>query len=316
MPTADPAPSGKIRFRYRVEYGLLASVALGARILPYRLLLVQAALTARFLFHVVRFRRRETLRRICLVFPGIPPREARRIAYISLRNLAFNLVEMLRIRRFSVDDFRRLIPNLDETVARVRELRDRNGTDHPSGVILALPHMGNWDLAGSACHLSGVPVFSVAGRQRNPLVNDLLHRLRSGHGMAIVERGSRTLGHIVSRLRAGEAFAILPDSRNRLPDLDLPFLGGRANLARGMATFARATNSPILPLHMVRHGWTRFEFIPSDPVFPDPTLDKAADIRRMTEIVVARADAAIRSHPDQWFWYNKRWVLDPVEPVS
>ena len=315
MPNAEPAPASKIRLKHRVEYRLLAVFAALLAILPYRAALALAAGVARLLFHVVRFRRREAIRRIRLVFPGIPARQARRIAYVSLRNTAFNLVEMLRIRRFSDADFHRLIPNLDATVATLRSLQ---GSDpaHPNGVVIALPHMGNWDLAGSACCLCGPPVFSVAGKQRNPLANDLLNRLRSGHGMAIIERGNRTLMQIVARLRKGEVFAILPDSRNRLPDLDIPFLGGRANLARGMATFARATSSPILPLQMIRHGWTRFEFLTQDPVFPDPSLDKEADVRRMTEIVIAGVDAAIHAHPEQWFWYNKRWVLDPVEPSS
>ena len=320
MSSADPAPAGKIRLKYRVEYRLLATTTFFVAHVPYRVGLAFAAFVARFLFHVARFRRRETLRRIRSVFPGISPRAARRIAYLSLRNLAFNVVEMLRIRTFDSEKLHCLFPNLDDVVARIRALQFRSaqtaGSESPQGVILALPHMGNWDLAGSACFLDGIQIFSVAGKQRNPLVNNLLNRLRSGHGMDIVERGSRTLMQIIARLRAGNVFAILPDTRNRLPDLDIPFLGGRANLARGMATFAKSTNSPIFPIYLLRKGWTRFEIVPSDPVYPDPALDKDADVRRMTELVIARVDAAIHAHPEQWFWYNKRWVLDPVNPPS
>ncbi len=301
-----------IRFKYRAEYRALACAAALARVLPYRAALAFAWCIAAFLFHVLRFRRRETLRRIGLVFPGIAPRHARRIAWISLRNLAFNAVEMLRIRSFDLPTFERRIANLREGVELIRRVATRPDGSR-SGILLALPHMGNWDLAGSACHLCGEPIFSVAGKQRNPLVNDLINRLRSGHGMDIIERGGRTLAQIVVRLRRGEIFAILPDSRSRLPDIEVPFLGGRANLARGMATFAHATGSPIIPLHMVREGWTRFRFVIGEPVYPDPAADKAADVRRMTETVIQTVDAAIHECPEQWFWYNKRWVLDPVE---
>ena len=68
-----------------------------------------------------------------------------------------------------------MIPELPAAVASLRELMAR--TDG-RGLVVALPHMGNWDLAGSGCHLSGLPIFSVAGRQRNPMMNDLLNRLR------------------------------------------------------------------------------------------------------------------------------------------
>mgnify|MGYP006919536186 FL=1 len=32
----------------------------------------------------------------------------------------------------------------------------------------------------------------------------------------------------------------------------------------------------------------------------------------MTQAVLANVEAAIRRAPEQWFWYNKRWVLTPV----
>ena len=313
MSNGSPDAAPPVRFRHRVEYGALACAAAIARTLPYRLALAFAWCVAAFLFHVARFRRRETLRRIGLVFPGIPRRRARRIAWTSLRNLAFNAVEMLRIRSFDRATLERRIANLREGVETIRRVATRPDGSR-TGIVLALPHMGNWDLAGSACHLCGEPIFSVAGRQRNPLANDLINRLRSGHGMDIIERGGRTLGQIVVRLRRGDVFAILPDSRSRHPDIEVPFLGGRANLARGMATFAHATGAPIIPLHMLREGWTRFRFVMGEPVYPDPSADKPSDVRRMTEIVVAHVDAAIHEHPEQWFWYNKRWVLDPVEP--
>lgn len=312
MPNASASGSvPRTKWRHRAEYLALRGAAAFARRLPYAGALALAWLIAALLFHGIRFRRRETLRRIGLVFPGIAPRRARRIAWLSLRNLAFNAVEMVRIRSFDRASLERRIINLGEGVALIRRVATRPDGSR-SGIILALPHMGNWDLAGSACHLCGEPIFSVAGRQRNQLVNDLMNRLRSGHGMDIIERGGRTLGQIVVRLRRGEVFAILPDSRSPTPDIEVPFLGGRANLARGMATFAHATGSPVIPLHMVREGWMHFRFVIGEPVFPDPGADKAADVRRITEVVAAHVDAAIHECPEQWFWYNRRWVLDPV----
>jgi hypothetical protein len=49
-------------------------------------------------------------------------------------------------------------------------------------------------------------------------------------------------------------------------------------------------------------------------VWADKTADKAADVARMTREVMAQLDLAIRSRPDQWFWFNRRWILDPVDP--
>ncbi len=307
--TADGGVRPRVRWKHRIEYGLFRGLAGLVNALPYRLALALGWGVAAVLHHGLRYRRRETLRRIRAVFgPSLPARRARWIAWRSLRNVAFNAVEMLRIGRFDRATLRRMMPGLEEAVADARRrLADRGGA------ILGIPHMGNWDLAGSACFLAGAPIFSVAARQRNPLMNDYINRLRAGHGMEILERGAGTLRQVSQRLRDGAFFAILPDTRARHPDLRLPFLGGEANLARGMAAFARAARVPILPVIVRRRGWTRFEVTVHPPVMPDPAAEKAADLQRMTAAVVGVIDRAIQETPEQWFWHNRRWVLDPVE---
>ena len=61
-----------------------------------------------------------------------------------------------------------------------------------------------------------------------------------------------------------------------------------------------------------RVGLAHHVFDLAEPLFPDKSLDEEADIRRLTETVMASIEAQIRSDPGQWFWYNKRWVLDPL----
>lgn len=42
-------------------------------------------------------------------------------------------------------------------------------------------------------------------------------------------------------------------------------------------------------------------------------VTREAEELRLTREVIAHFDAAIRETPGQWFWYNKRWVLDPPQ---
>jgi KDO2-lipid IV(A) lauroyltransferase len=84
-----------------------------------------------------------------------------------------------------------------------------------------------------------------------------------------------------------------------------------------MALFAITARVPIVPAIFRREGWTRqgFDRLPS--ILPDPSLSKEDDARRITALVTAQVDEAIRRRPEQWFWYNKRWILKPVaEAVS
>jgi hypothetical protein len=49
------------------------------------------------------------------------------------------------------------------------------------------------------------------------------------------------------------------------------------------------------------------------PILPDPSLPKADDVARMTRQVLAFIETRIREVPEQWFWFNRRWILDPLD---
>lgn len=297
----------RYRWKHRFEYGVLRVVAAVMNVLPYRVALALAWVLAWGGFNLVRFRRREALRRIEQVYgERFSVRERRRIAWLSLRNLFFNAVEMMRAPRIDKRWIERHMPEFAAHMPRVKEIIAEYG-----GAVIAVPHCGNWDLAGWACYHHGISMFSIAAKQKNPLVNDWINRQRES-GMTVLERGGGTLKQIIRLLREGNVLAILPDVRMPTPDLELGFLGGRANFGRGMAMFAIAAKVPIILATFRRVGWARHAFDYHEPLFPDAGLSREEDARRMTAEVVERVDRAIGREPEQWFWYNKRWILTPV----
>ncbi len=298
-----------VRFKDRVEYGGVLLLESLFRILPYCLCIGLAWLLARFAFHVIRWRRREAERRIRSVL-GVSGREARRIAWLSLRNSALTAGEILYGRAVRDPWLHRHVDGWAESLEKFRAV---SAPGH--GIVLALPHFGNWYLAGSVMAHYGVPLFAVAGVQRNPLTNDWMNRRLYG-GMKIFARGSSALRQCVKSLRDGGVLAILPDVRMKTPDLAVRFLGGEANLGRGMAAFARRTGSPIVLAKIRRVGLAHHVFDIAPPLFPDKALDEETDVRRLTETVMSSIEEQIRAEPGQWFWYNKRWVLDPLPPST
>ena len=289
--------------RHYAEYGLLRAFSGLLCILPYRAALGLAWLFARLAFHLVRFRRRKTIKRIREVFPEFSGREARRVAWMSLRNLFFNITELMRMPVCGDRWFERHVGEHREAILGIKALAEKHG-----GLVMAVPHCGNWDLAGIVCARFGLRICAIAGRQRNKLVDDWLERIRGG--MVVLERGRLAdIRKAPGMLKDGYTMAVLPDVRMRRKDLDIPFLGGVANLGSGMARFAREAGVPIQPVVMRRVTWTRFSVDVLPPVMPSEFGDDAA----VTAKVVGMFDAEIRKTPGQWFWYNSRWVLDPVK---
>jgi KDO2-lipid IV(A) lauroyltransferase len=296
----------KYRLKHLIEYGALRFWAGLLRRLPYRCSLAFAWLLAGIAFHLLRFRRRETLRRIREVFGDrYSEREIRRIAWLSLRNIFFTAVDVVRVDR--------LRPDQIQTYSDTMEVL-KSAIAGGSGAIIACPHMGSWELAAAIVGHSGMKMFSVAGKQHNPLFDQFLNQLRERGGNEILMRGDHILRAIIKRLKSGQILAVLPDIRMPTPGLPIRFLGTTANIGPGIALFSRMAGAPIVPIINTRSGWTRIQSRAYPPIRPDPTLDKDADALRMTQAIFVIIEAAIREDPGQWFWYNKRWILDPLDP--
>lgn len=299
------------RPKHIVEYAFVRAFAAVFQVLPHRVGLSIGFLLAAISHAVLRFRVREARARIRSVFgSGISERDVRRIAWLSWRNICFSVVEILSMPKLTAARARERMVDLGATDSYLGEEATRNG------LVLAVPHSGNWDFAGVACHLQGYPMFFIARRQRNVLVDNYLNRMRGASGAETIHNDAHLLRSVIKGLRSGKILAILPDVRARTPALAIAFLGGTANIGAGMAMFARQVHCAIQPAGVFRVGWTRHQWQMFDPVFPDAALDKQEDWRRMTQAVMTSLDRFIREHPEHYFWYNKRWVLDPIEDTD
>jgi len=299
-----------VSLKHRIEY-LLLRVGLGVlNAMPLRVALALTWPLAWVAHWIFRFRVAETRRRIRAVLgDDVSAAAVRSHAWKSWRNLCFSVIEMARFSRTARGDIERTIPGIGAALEEV----DRMRGGRANGMVLATLHMGNWEMGGLAMSMRGMHPIVITRRQKNRLSDEYLRGLREQAGMDVVMRDRRVMKNIIAKLRQGGILAILPDVRMNTPALDIAFLGGRANLAGGMVMFAKQTDFPVLPAYGIRIGWTRHKWILLDPVYPDPSLDKKEDWLRMTQAVMDQFTEVVRKHPDQYFWHNRRWVLDPLE---
>jgi KDO2-lipid IV(A) lauroyltransferase len=295
------------RPKHIIEYILLVLAAGLIRILPLRAGLALGWIAAVCMHYLGRFRKAEAHRRLRLVFGDrFSEKEIRHIAWISWRNLCFNAVEAIRFPKLTIDNIKKQ-PMAAQVPKLIQALEKEE-----AGYIFATIHMGNWDMAGVVGELMGLPIFSIARRQKNPLTDAYLNKARNAFNMEMIANDSKALKGIIRRIKDGKVLAILPDVRSRTEALKINFLNGEANLGAGVALFARQCNCPIYPAVVRRIGWTQHEATIFDPIHPDPSLEKAEDWERMMQQMMDIFTAEVAKTPEQYFWYNKRWVLDPV----
>lgn len=290
----------KSKFRINLEYAALKFACLVVNLVPYERAMKIADSLGRFLVLKVGLHRKRTEERIRSVFPDKSSEEVTEIAIQSLQNLIKNIIEMIRAPRLSREW-------MDKYVLEGLKYKEKlqSYVDEGNGVVIMVPHSGNWYMAAWSMAKYGLPLFAIAAKQRNPKITAWMNSMYQD--IEVLERDERdTLVKIKKNLKAGRAFAILPDLRVPKKDVEVDFLNGKANVSRAGAMFAIKCNCPIVVAIMSRqNGKHVFNHLAT--LRPE---GKTAE--ELTAETLALLDKEIKQRPGDWFWYNKRWILQPV----
>ena len=242
--------------RHVVEYVFVRGLSGLITLLPYRAALFIGWVVAGLSFYVFRFRVTLAKQRIRQVFGNsLSENEISRIAWQSWRNFIFCVTDLIRLpcitKTWLVDRTAGL-----QSVVEIMKTHCATG----KGGVIACPHMGAWEVAGVAMQVMDFPIFFLTGKQKNPLVDAYINRLRGRTGIDTVQRGTLMIKGVLRRLKDGHLLAFLPDVRMATEGLPVKFLGGEANVPAGMALFARQAGVPIFPSVVTRVGWSKHAF--------------------------------------------------------
>ena len=157
--------------------------------------------------------------------------------------------------RYWMETFRLPSMDLDDVAARARTVgweHVQAGVQAGSGVILALPHSGNWEVAGIWLIKQGYPFTTVAERLKPESLFDQFVAYREGLGMRVLPLtgGERPPTAVLTeRLRAGEVVCLLADRDLSRRGVDVDFFGERTRMPAGPALLAATTGAALLPVH-------------------------------------------------------------------
>ncbi|MFD6780837.1 phosphatidylinositol mannoside acyltransferase [Streptomyces diastaticus] len=206
--------------------------------------------------------------------------------------------------------------------ARIRDGFEPDGLHHLTdglaagkGVILALPHLGNWDLAGAwVTRDLGVPFTTVAERLRPETLYNRFVAYREGLGMEVLPHtGGSAFGTLARRLRAGGLVCLVADRDLSASGVEVEFFGDTARMPAGPAILAQQTGAPLLPVTL----WFDSTPVMKGRVHPPVEVPGAGDRAGRTSLMTqALADAfaeGIADHPEDWHMLQRLW-LDDLEP--
>ena len=87
----------------------------------------------------------------------------------------------------------------------------------------------------------------------------------------------------------------------------IDFFGQPTNTFTGAAAIARRCEVPIFPVFIHREPNGHHVITVEQGIMVEKTDDRAADVKRVTQLVSDRLEAWIRRYPEEWFWLHDRW---------
>jgi KDO2-lipid IV(A) lauroyltransferase len=291
-------------FRHGVEYLFVQGLLLVLWNVSLKTALTLADGLGRFVFSVLRVRRKVTLKNLADCFPEKSEPERFQIARNTYRNFTKMVFEYMRFPKMKDPDVLGVCTMEGEENAK-RALRKGNG-----GVLVA-GHFGNWELMGAFLAKKGYPVSFLVGEQHNRYVDRLMNRCREHMGIKIIHMGVAVRG-VLRALRENGFVALLSDQDAGKEGVFVDFFGRPSSTHQGPAVFALKTGAPVLFGSAIRLPYGRHHIVAELLDFSHLTEVTPENIRIVTQAYTALLEKAVRSHPDHWFWMHKRWKTSQV----
>jgi KDO2-lipid IV(A) lauroyltransferase len=187
------------------------------------------------------------------------------------------------------------------------------------GVIIALPHMGNFEQAGAWVIGRGAGKFTtVAERLRPESVYESFLRFRQSLGFEVLPLtgGGSPFGTLAHRLRAGGLVCLVSDRDLKASGVEVEMFGEKARIS-AVAALAVHTGAALMPTATWFDGEDWGARIYDEIPVPE-TGTRAEKVAAMSQALADRFTEAIAEHPQDWHMLQKVFTadLDPARLPS
>jgi len=175
-----------------------------------------------------------------------------------------------------------------------------------TGVVVSLPHAGNWDHAGSYFCSRGARLVTVVEVLKPRALFEKFLAYRQAIGMEALPLDSRAFPTLMQRARDGKLIALVADRDLSASGIDVEFFGGVARMPAGPAIIAIRTGIPLV---------TAFVSYTESGIHVDlreitiPTLgDEESRVKATVQLCADNFAAGIKVSPQDWHMMQRIWV--------
>ena len=207
--------------------------------------------------------------------------------------------DTFRIQNWSTERIRKTVTTTNENLL-LDPMKDGRG------VVVALPHSGNWDHAGAYFCSLGIPLVTVAERLKPEALFQKFLRHRESMGFEVLSLDSRSFMTLVKRAKEKRLIALVADRDLSHSGIDVNFFGSNARMPAGPALLAVKTGIPLSVAH-VSYTQTGIHIDFHEVQVPS----QGSETERIEETVQMTAElfsVGIAQHPEDWHMLQRIWV--------
>jgi KDO2-lipid IV(A) lauroyltransferase len=201
------------------------------------------------------------------------------------------------------------LPALADRLDRVFVGAEHFAAAHAAGrgAVMALPHSGNWDMAGVWLAQNYGTFATVAERLKPESLYDRFIEFREGLGFEVLPLtgGDRPPSEVLAeRLRQNTFVCLMADRDLTRSGVPVEFFGEPTRMPAGPAKLAIETGAPLHPAHVYYDG--------ADCVVQiDDAIDTSSgDVGVIIQALADRFAINIAKHPQDWHMLQPLWLAD------
>ena len=178
------------------------------------------------------------------------------------------------------------------------------------GAVMALPHSGNWDMAGVWLAQHYGTFATVAERLKPESLYDRFIEYRESLGFEVLPLtgGDRPPSEVLAeRLRENTFVCLMADRDLTRSGVPVQFFGEPTRMPAGPAKLALETAAPLHPAHVYYDGEDCVVRI-------DDAIDTSSgDVGVIIQALADRFAVNIAEHPQDWHMLQPLWLADLSE---
>lgn len=180
-----------------------------------------------------------------------------------------------------------------------------------NGRIFALPHLGNWEVAGVIAEDIGSPVVAVAEHLPNQRITDWFIEVRNEFGIEIILTSdpNRTR-KLIKVLRSGGAIALVADRDVTGKGIRVEFFGAEASMPVGPVALADLTGADLIPVGVYFKKGAGHRIVVHEPVELPDIPDREERVAQGAQEFAQVLEGIIREAPSQWHLFQPNWDAD------